>query len=668
MIIIFALLLFAGAFGIKKVFNYSIEESLFLNILFIIAFLLVMGLLGVLNIGFYVVSALMAAVFIYGLIKTIKEKSFDIYEIITPGTGVVMASCVFYYVAVKNLGFHNWDEASHWSTAVLHMIKSGNMYYGLQTMGVPMFSYFTAQIVGYSESLIFLSKWIFIWSAITILMKDVKWKSWYIAVIGWVLSACVVNLIGAEPIYYMDMPLGVLGGVLIAYKVLNKKTTFRSYILLLLGVFVLSQIKDGTGFELAIFVTIFYLIDELIINKEKSKIIRRSLIVFIVSIASYFLSQVSKIDLPNYFTIKRFPDIEKVFSLFSTKSTLAISLLFIICVLVLLLLKCNIKLKQLRHFKFIKYSSLVLMIISLVLVVRKLIGSIYLSLSSVAQGYFKDAMHKMFYESYFSQPTYMLLFFIIIFSVFIGLAIHKKELKRYISGNIFIVIMVLMHGLALIFSYTFIFEDWEAATLICFNRYFGFMIIAVSLYISSAILYKDDLFTNKKYMILAILAMSLIFLRKFPLPDNLLFKQNDNAYISYEYGIKEYGKEAALDINSIISEDSKVFMVCQNNGAQWTNSGVYNWIHYYIVPREVNFVNFSFGKQYDESDVRTINLSLEDLNGQIDGYDYVYIDNADDAFYDIYGSMFDVLPIQERAIYKVESDGINLVWQGESIR
>ncbi len=668
MIIVFLLILFAGAYGMKKVIGYSIEESLFINILFIIVLLLVCGLVGMLSAGFYLAVAAFCAIFVLGVIKTVKEKSFDLYEILTPGISVFLISSFLYFISVKSLGFYWWDEASHWGTAVKHMYLSNQMYYGLQTMGVPMFSYFIVKIAGYSEGLIFLSRWIFMWSAVAILMKGVTWKSWYIAAVGGVLTACISNIFATEPIFYMDTPLGIVSGAIIAYKMLNKNFGNKDFVLVLSGVFVITQVKYGTGIEFAFFISVFFLIDELIRSRRKITSISKFAAMLGMSVFAYFISVWSKADIPGYFESKATLPLEKLFGLLLTKSTFALVFAIVFLIVFALFIKYNSKISIRKNYNLLKYSSISLMLVAVLTLLRKIFVAFSLSLDIFARSSFVGAMRRMFYEDFLSKPVYVLLLFVLIFTIIICLLIKKENKKRYLVGNITVVIFVIIYGIFLALSYTFLFESWESTTLMSYRRYYGSVIVFMSIFVLSVVLYQTDLFTNDKHRLFASLALALILVRSYPLPSNLLFKQTETSYISYEYGIKEYGKETANDINRLIPTDSNVFIVCQNNGAIWSESGVANWVHYYIAPRNTNFVDFSFGSPYSEEDIYTEDISAKDLLARISKYDYVYIDNADDVFYSRYGKMFDVLPDNSRAVYEYANGSLYLIWQGESIR
>ena len=669
MIIVFVLLLFTASYGAKKIFGYSIEESLFINILFTIALLLITGLIGILNIGFYLILALMIMISIAGIFITVKNKTFDIYEIITPGMVVLVLSCLIYFVTVRNVGFHRWDEASHWGTAVKYMYLTNKMYFGLQTMGLPAFSYFMVRIAGYSEGLVYLSRWMFMWSGIVMLMKDIKWKSWYLAAIGWILSACIVNIISAEPMYYMDKPLGVLAGVLIAYLLLDKKEGWRKDILVLLGVLVLPHIKDKIGMEMAFFVFIFSFASGLISKSIKSKKFWIKNVVMLAGIiGSYLISGLFKSSrLIDYYNIERMPDWGTFFSLLTTKSMLLVYALFTIAAVFLILSFKNAKLKNFKHLELVRYTSLTGLIISFYLIIQKALVGLYQSFEPQGALYYKNALRKMSYEIFYGKPAYLLLLFLAAFAVLMYL-LHKKKSIKENTFNILSIVVVLVHGFVLALLYSMTAEPWQGNTLSSYTRYYMAAIMIASFVVLVQILYKESIFIKKTHKIIAIGALSLLLLNTFPVPHDINFIKYDVEYKSFEKGLKDYARKTASDVNSIIPEDSDVFVVCQNNGAQWADYGLGNWIHYYILPRETNFISFSFGDKYFEDDKLTENVSMSELQARIKDYDYIYIDNADEGFYARYGGMLDALPKGERAIYEVSDGGFELIWEGESIR
>ncbi len=669
MIIVFVLLLLTASYGIKKLFGYCIEESLFINILFTIVFLLITGLIGALNIGFYIILAFMIVLSIAGISITVKRKAFDIYEIITPGMAVLALSCLLYFISVRDIGFHRWDEVSHWGTAVKHMYLTNQMYFGLQTMGLPVFSYFMVRIAGYNESLVYLSRWMFMWSGIVMLMKDVKWKSWYLAAIGWLLSACIVNIIAAEPMYYMDKPLGVLAGVLIAYLILDKKGGLRKDILVFLGVVVLPHVKDSIGLEMAVFVLIFNFISGLISGNVKNKgFWAKNAVMLAGVVGSYLISGLFKSDkLIGYYNIERLPDLGKFFSLLTTKSMLMVYALFVIVAVLLIGSFKNSKLKDYKYLSLIRYTSLTVLLISFYLIIQKVILGLYQSFESQGALYYKNALRKMFYESFYGKPTYILLLFLVAFTILMFL-LHKKKSIKDNAFNILSIAVVLMHGLVLALLYSMTAEPWQGNTMSSYTRYYMIAIVIASFVVLVQILYKENLFIEKTHKIIAIGALSLLLLNTFPVPHDINFIKYDAEYKSIEGGLKDYARKAAVDVNSAVPEDSDVFVICQNNGEKWADYGLGNWIHYYILPRETNFISFSFGDKYYDDDKLTEVVDTNNLQARIADYDYIYIDNADEDFYARYGGMFDALPNDERAIYEVSDDGFKLIWEGESIR
>jgi hypothetical protein len=630
---------------------------------------LITGLTGILGIGFYLILAAMIIASAAGIFLTLKHKSFDIYEVITPGMVVLVLSCLLYFVTVRNVGFHRWDEASHWGTAVKHMYLTNQMYFGLQTMGLPMFSYFMARVAGYSEGLVYLSRWMFIWSGIVILMKDIKWKAWYLALIGWALSACIVNIISAEPMYYMDKPLGVLAGVLIAYLMLNKNGGLRKDILVLLGVLVLPHIKDSIGLEMSAFVLIFYITSGLISEGVRSKRFWIKNAGMLAGIAgSYMISGLFKSGrLVDYYNIERMPDLETFFSLLTTKSTLLMYALFAIAAVFLILSFKNSKLKEFKHLALVRYASLTGLIISSYFIIQKVVLGLYQSFEPQGALYYKNALRKMFYESFYGKPTYLLLLFFTAFAIFVYLQ-HKKTSIKENTFNILSIVVVLMHGFVLALLYSMTAEPWQGNTLSSYTRYYMAAIMIASFVVLAQILYKENLFIKNMHKMIAIGALSLLLLNTFPVPHDINFIKYDAEYKSFENGLKEYASKTADDVNPIIPEDGDVFIICQNNGGKWADHGIPNWIHYYILPRETNFISFSFGEKYYDDDRLTEDVEMSELQERISDYDYIYIDNADESFYARYGGMLAAQPKGGRAIYEVSDGGFELIWEGESIR
>ena len=102
-------------------------------------------------------------------------------------------------------------------------------------------------------------------------------------------------------------------------------------------------------------------------------------------------------------------------------------------------------------------------------------------------------------------------------------------------------------------------------------------------------------------------------------------------------------------IEQYTEENAKIYLICQQD-----NESGWNIIAYDTAPRSYQAKGFSLGKPYDDTDIFTENISVEDWKQKLANFDYLYLSNVDKQFISCYGEVFPTLNIKSQQVYKIK--------------
>ena len=227
----------------------------------------------------------------------------------------------------------------------------------------------------------------------------------------------------------------------------------------------------------------------------------------------------------------------------------------------------------------------------------------------------------------------------------IGFAIvfyYSKERKKIFSIGIVIACSGAFYAVVMLATYLFMFSEREALKLACFDRYlltyiYGSVIILVLCFINFA-----DKITLVIRMGVALAVMILLIepitIKEWLLPGFL-----------YEGYSKKYEDDIAI-LQEYVGEEEKVYLISQGDIAGEAR----NILMYEVSPIQFQMYNFSLGNPKFEGDSRTVMLSVPELLGELEGYDYMYIYESDEDISRYYGELFENPDlINDEQLYKI---------------
>ena len=156
----FLIIILSSSSGITAKFKFKQENSILITMLGIGIFLYVLGLIGLMKIGIYLIILLSIVSIIYLIYKTIK-KQINFKEIFTVGTLLYSICIIGLSILLRNTYYTQWDEFSHWGSNLKAMVAydvlwSSDLYDGVHVVYPPLagiIEYFMCKINGgFTES------------------------------------------------------------------------------------------------------------------------------------------------------------------------------------------------------------------------------------------------------------------------------------------------------------------------------------------------------------------------------------------------------------------------------------------------------------------------------------------------------------------------------------
>lgn len=273
MYLVLLFIILIGAIALSSLFNKNIGFGILLDLFLIIFLMYVLGIFLPLNIAFYIVIVLSIVGFIYAFYKKKIDKdkifSFPLYVFIV----------LFIILSLINVGkgFHNVDEYTHWGDIVYAMFYGNKLsafntldgWYSSYPPAISLFQYFFVEMLGYSEGILYFAYQLFGLSLILPFLDKVKGKVGQFILI--LLICLFFPLTLFDDFYnsiYVDAMLGLVFGFIIAYATLYKNLNKADLLIISLGLFILTLLKDaGLFLSLMAFVYLCLIMDKN--NKRK---------------------------------------------------------------------------------------------------------------------------------------------------------------------------------------------------------------------------------------------------------------------------------------------------------------------------------------------------------------------------------------------------------------
>lgn len=591
-----------------------IEEVFAVSIFCIIAVLYIAGLFGNLKIGFYLILFLSVAAGVYSvyLIGTKQCNAFDF--LITPGLLVFLLFLGIVWYGHRGRLFSVWDEFSHWGLVIKNMVYLDQLGNAVQATtyfrGYPpatsLFAYFWIKLAGvYNESDAFRSANVFLFSLLLPMFKRLEWRNWLrlpVVFLVALLLPCQFAA-GAYTSIYVDTLLGILFAFALFQYFTNEKND-SEILLFSSALFILPLVKaSGTG--LALIAVIIIAVDVLLVERGW-KLKRKAMWIAAPALAVL----VGKFSWNIYL---RLTDTSEAWN----TSGLTASALW------------NVLIGN---------------------------GEAYQAnvISNYFEGIFSPSQYTFGYIIKLSVFMWALVF--VFFSVALIFS-HKGGLwkKRYTVCLTGTVVGLGVYTISLLLLYLFTFSPYEAEGLASFSRYIstyltGMFALLVALYI--------DRFAAEKgkqggvcYLILAIMMISVNAANLLPITFETASSVENTRKIREAREVPQSVLDS-LDVNK-----DRVYIICQND------NGFRYWINYYnFTPIHTGAVAWSLGEPYDDGDIWTQNLTVEEFSAELEEYTHVYVYRADEQFINKYGILFeDPSQIANRTLFRIEKQSKKLV-------
>lgn len=450
------------------------EEGLPITIGTIIISLYIFYIFNILKIGYYVIIAIILALYLLSIYRFIKssDKKAVLKNVFSPGFFIFVFSVLGVYFIVKDNTVLLWDELRLWGAypKILFYndkIQLGNNSQLMPVMqcyepGMPLFQYFFSKTTfRFLERDLFISYFIFALSIFLPLCKKIEWKRWYVIPIVAIIFLGFPYILYCNSVafdmmvFYFTLyiePIMAIGFAYIIFLSLKKDSSWIHYLNFLVSTSVMVLMKD-TGILFSIVAVIAFSINRFFSEKSRKKwfITSFASIVLVISVfvswkvvqniygtSNMYKNRITKEEIQEYFNGKNEQQkeisgefIEKVknarvvtrdeniIDKHTNTITLSATILFFFVAIVILLEK------ELRK------NYIVSIILYFVGYAIYMIGYYFLCVFSWEQ--------VVCYQRYMSTALNagVILIFMLLFDLF-----DKKDTKKYIIGLYFFVFLI----------------------------------------------------------------------------------------------------------------------------------------------------------------------------------------------------------------------------------
>ena len=638
----------------------SIPNSIFAAMCLVIASLFVFGALGLLNAGLVFIWILSGAAGIALIAITVINKNYKklLKDITSPAMVILIFSCVVYFLVSKTKVFTYRDTATVWGYAARYMYLTGSVIKLEHPSGMAFLNYFFLKTSYYSEGIMFLGRWFFMWVCVLLPFRDNKKEDlWKLAIYA-VGAYAVMNIINESQVLYMDTPIGILTGSLFGYFLVNKNKGLKEIVTVLLGMGIVLLIKDEIGKIFAFFLSAFVIIELLMeflkketkLNTAQFVISECAAAVFMIPVFTLLLSDGVMDNFKNLIQAKYI--IAAVFAL------AAAAVLVILGVRFYKKSKFALK-KDSEPAKNIRYYLIVLAAFAVAVAVYKGISIYYSSLIYEDQNIFASAVRQLFIKGYGGKRLFVavgcaMLLFIIAYKYML----NKPERKVAARQGLLILMFLLAYIFLLAVMYSkHIIGGSLAAELVQLNRYLGAGVIAVIVWYIVFAFY-DALWVNRKMQLIVIALIMSMLITEIPMPTTKMFSdRNYNMNLALTYTYRPEVKRNADFVKANAGADANVFVVTQPG--KWSLEDEGAWMEYEMLPLKSYANAVYYGEKVFTGTLNSLGLDEDGFIEMVkqEGYTHVYIYYADEVFIKDFGELFQLKGTEgEGILYEVRED------------
>ena len=489
-----------------------------------------------------------------------------------------------------------WDEFSHWGPHAKYMFINHGFVRASDVSshksyppGGCLFYYLSYLIGGFSEAKAYIMQQLLILVTVPVVLKNIKWKNWSLAFLGYLLVllifvTCFRVKIGYSGSLYMDLISGIyFGGIIACYRLSDR--TSKDILWLIPPVFALSIFKLKL-FPLVLLITAIIFLDQFLqIFLFKSRMLKiKNLAGRFFAIVSIPVASLTAIISWNYHT--KIANITMEWGLHPTKTQL-------------LHIFAGKDLRTTVVTTIINYKHMLL-----------------------------------------RTP----LVYVIIFTVLSGVifVFSKQKEDRYTVILDYIVMLFGFVGylFGLFLMYIFVFGSYEGSRLASVHRYINIYCIAWLLLIVAGlfkVLRDNNKFLKNKLTRFGLIGIAILYIivvsvQHYHKAHDLWSRQN----VSWRF--RQVIQNIALEVKKYAKTQDHIFVVWQNDVDY-----VPMVIKYELIPWHVTGNN-SFTKKASPVNVWAQQCSPQEFINKVKNDDYLLLGYTDKEFWEMFGSLFPSKP------------------------
>ncbi len=653
-----------------NLFGYKAEQAHFVTVCAITLFLTVCGIAGILEIGFYFIIAVSLFSLIYLMIA-----KFNLKKLFTPAISGYFIGLIAYIAMSKGSLLFDHDDVVHWAYATKVMYYGDTFYKGLQAMFTPTFNYFvTKASFHFSETTLFSGAWIIIWSCFILPLKDMAWKDWKKVLACMFAQYCVLGVLYGNVSLHIDQSMGYMAGAIMAYSAINNNKTFKDYIIIVLGLFAITQMKDSFGAVVSMLASLFIIVVEIIQN---FKVLKKKMVIitgfFFIPILGYVVSLLTINKPAGYYPndrLYRLHVIELILKSRLTLTLLAITALAAV-VFIFYLIKNEKKMRiGNKDIKLYIVSAAIFLILGVAVSYK--LSSLYFSTMTFAQrGALANAWEAFFVHTYSGLTIKYLLGLCGVLLVTSGIYLVKEDMKKmYLTYSLMAIAFVLIYAMVVLFAFSAGFcRSGQYTASVSWERYLSTGIVMLLTYITIYIFAAKDVFSNEKKRVILMGIVIAIVIRYLPHPGIIW----DSKLEMTRYGPRDFMEnyiEHSDLISSNLEKDDTLFIVTYESDLMKEDK---QYGYYPLIYIKYNTAPILSNWMYKPYDFDGTNAKEHDAYiKQIGEYDYLYVQSAGKEFYEEFADLFPKEIYFTKALYKVEKhDGnitLNAIYNDEDYR
>lgn len=208
---------------LKDKFNYSFGKSLFFSISTIMFFMALFSFINQMVVGYYIITGFGLLYLSFTIIRTIIKKDKSILSYFNkPSFFIFIILFIFLSFATRKIDIlMGWDECSYWATMVKRLfyfntyIGDGNFHSMYYPPALTSYNYYIVKFIGFADSSLYFSQYIFVLSGLIFLIKDYDWKKIILCLLI-IFGGYVFLILLLKPYVltlYSEIPLILLSGI-----------------------------------------------------------------------------------------------------------------------------------------------------------------------------------------------------------------------------------------------------------------------------------------------------------------------------------------------------------------------------------------------------------------------------------------------------------------------